>query len=340
MSQTTTIFIVGIVVAIIVAFMVLPLVQTWVRSKRIGQPYIPIILKKGRNAVRAVFLVIGLKLLLGLVDKSDSSWSPVAQHILTILMIGAVTWLLVSVANALEDVLTRNATLDKERGRRFVTQISLLRRLLVAIIVTIGIALMLMTFPAIRVLGQAIFVSAGVLSIVAGLAAQTTLTNTFAGIQIALSNSLRVDDFVSVEGNMGRVADITLTYVVIHIWDDRRIIYPTSQFVSHSFENWTRSGDAINGSAFLDVDWAAPFDDLRIELDRFVRASPLWDGRSASLIVTEATDGKARIQIIVSAASASKLFALQSAIREAMIRYIVEHAPEGVYRSRYESLPR
>ena len=253
-------------------------------------------------------------------------------------MIAAVTWLLTAVVHAFEEALTRRTELEEASGRKFYTQMTVLRRAVVAAIITLGTVSILMTFPAIKVLGEALFVSAGVLSIIVGLAAQTTLTNTFAGIQIALTNALRVDDFVSVEDQAGRVADITLTYVVIQIWDERRVIYPTSFFMSNSFENWTRTNDRINGSVTLDVDWAAPFDELRSVLHTSLQQSSLWDGRDASLNVVDANDGNARIQIRLSAASVGDLFALREAVLETMVRYMVQHAPEGLQRTRHEMI--
>lgn len=339
MSTTVIGLIVGTVLTILAAFVGLPWLRGWVRQRFSDRPYVGLVLDKGQNSIRALLFLLGVILLLNLTDLSERSWSPITQQTLEVLLIAALTWLFTAIAIAFEEALTRRTELEVASGRKFYTQITMLRRILVAVIVTVGAASILMTFPAIKVLGEALFVSAGVFSIIIGLAAQTTLTNTFAGIQIALTNALRVDDFVSVEGQAGRVADITLTYVVIQIWDERRVVYPTSFFMSNSFENWTRSNDIINGSVTLDVDWAAPFDELRVELDKLLQRSSLWDGRDASLNVVDAEGGHATIQIRLSAASVGDLFALREEVLETMIRYMVQYAPEGQARTRYEKTP-
>ena len=159
------------------------------------------------------------------------------------------------------------------------TQISLLRRLAVVVIGVLAAAAMLLTFPSARAAGASILASAGVISIVAGLAAQTALANVFAGLQLAFTDAIRVDDVVVVEDEWGRIEEITLTYVVVHIWDDRRMVLPSTYFTTTPFENWTRTQSAVLGSVEIDVDWSVPFEEMRAELARLVEGNELWDGR-------------------------------------------------------------
>jgi small-conductance mechanosensitive channel len=173
------------------------------------------------------------------------------------------------------------AMTDADRHRRRVrTQITVLRRLVVALVVVFGLASVLMTFPAFSNIGKTLFASAGVLSVVAGLAAQTSLGAAFAGIQISFSDAIRVGDVVVVEGEWGRIEEITLTYVVVHIWDERRLVLPCTYFIKTPFQNWTRNATALLGTVALDVDFTVPLDAMRAELDRLIKSSKLWDGRA------------------------------------------------------------
>ncbi len=148
-----------------------------------------------------------------------------------------------------------------------------------------------MTFPSFSDIGKTLFASAGVLSVVAGLAAQTSLGAAFAGIQIAFSNAIRVGDVVVLEDEWGRIEEITLTYVVIHLWDERRLVLPSTYFTTKPFQNWTRNATELLGTAEVDVDFTVGFETMRAELDRLLRENPLWDGRVGVLQVTDASTG-------------------------------------------------
>jgi small-conductance mechanosensitive channel len=193
---------------------------------------------------------------------------------------------------------------DNRHARRVRTQVVVVRRVTVALISALAVAAMLMTFPSARAAGTSLLASAGILGVIAGLAAQSTLSNMFARLQIALTDWLRPDDVVVVEGEWGRIEDITLSYVVVHIWDDRRLIFPTSYFTQKPFQNWTRTESAILGTVEFDVDWAVPVDAMRDELRRIVEQTDLWDRRVSVLQVTDAVNGFVRVRALVSAADA------------------------------------
>lgn len=337
LSTTQLVFVVGLglVVIVFLSLMLVPWLRAVLRKTGFGHPYLLAFLEKGRYAARAFVMIAGMQGLLWVLEQSDRSWPSAVHHLLTILLIAAVTWFLCEVIVATEELLLSRISWDEARHRRFGTQVLLVRRVLLMVVIMVGIWMSLMTFPRVQSLGQALLASAGLLSIIAGLAAQTTLTNVFAGIQLVLTNAIRVDDFVSVDGESGRVDDITMTYVVIRPWDDRKLIFPASYFISHSFENWTQINDSIQGSTEIEVDWTAPLDDLRAELTRVLTASESWDGREGAILVREVMDGRIRLLITLSAASASNLFALKSEVREALVTYVVDHAPQAIPRSRY-----
>jgi hypothetical protein len=190
--------------------------------------------------------------------------------------------------------------------------------------VVFGTAAILMTFPSFSNIGTTVFASAGVLSVVAGLAAQTSLGAVFAGMQIAFSGAIRVGDVVQLENGQwwGRIEEITLSYVVVRLWDERRLVLPCTYFTTEPFENWTRSATEIMGTVEFDVDFTVPLHDMRAELDRLLGESELWDGRRGVLQVTDAVGGVVRVRIVVSAPNAGALFDLRCAVREGMVDWV------------------
>ena len=298
---------------------------------------VPGVVKRIRAPFRTVVAIAGINIALLLLD-SQQGWVSYAQHAIKIALILSLVWLFCAIVIAIESVLFERyeavTNPEEVRVRRSITQISLLRRIVIVAIVFIGASAILSTFSAFRAIGAGLLASAGLISIVVGIAAQTTLGNVFAGIQLAFSNMLRVDDVIVIDGESGTIDDITLTTVVVHLWNDRRLILPSSHFVEHGFQNWTRSNERISGDVELDLDWTAPLDEMRAELSRFLAASPLWDGRTGSMVVSQATGGMIRVRIDLSAADTLKLFGLRNAVREAMITYLVTRAPHGVPRSR------
>lgn len=190
---------------------------------------------------------------------------------------------------------------EDRRGRRVQTQVDLIGRILAAVIITVAVAAVLLLNESVRGLGAGLLASAGVVSVVAGLAMQSTLANLFAGIQLAFTDSIRVGDVVVIEENFGTVEEITLSTVVIKSWDGRRFIYPSAHFVATPFENWTRVGTELLGVVELDVDWRVPTDALRGRLKRLLTTTDLWDGQTSNLQITEATGGHVQARVVVSA---------------------------------------
>ena len=284
-----------------------------------------------RMPLRAALVVFGSSIAVQRTSSPSDNWRGWLDHALLILLIAAITWLAASLVNVVERrAIARYGGGDDEISdadriwRRVRTQVTVLRRLAIALVVILGAAAILMTFPKFSDIGTTVFASAGVLSVVAGLAAQTSLSAVFAGMQIAFSGAIRVGDVVQLENGQwwGRIEEITLSYVVVRLWDERRLVLPCTYFTTKPFENWTRSATEIMGTVEFDVDFSVPFDQMRSELDRLLKESELWDGRRGVLQVTDAVGGVVRVRIVVSAPNAGALFDLRCAVREGMVNWV------------------
>jgi hypothetical protein len=223
---------------------------------------------------------------------------------------------------------------DNRSARRVRTQILLIRRVAVAVIVVVALAWILLTFPSARAAGASLLASAGVVSIIAGVAAQSTLGNVIAGIQLAFSGAIRVDDVVVADGQWGRIEEITLTYVVVHVWDDRRLVLPSTYFTTTPFENWTRTSSQLMQAVEFDLDWRVDPQGMREELHEILARTNLWDGRTAVLQVTDAINGVVHVRILLTAVDAPTLFDLRCFVREEMIRWLQRTEPDSLPRTR------
>lgn len=277
-------------------------------------------------------LWIGLK-----VFGPHERWTPGVSQVLGLTMIAVGAWFLTSLLLVLEDAaLSRYRTdvRDNRVARTVHTQVRLIRRVTAAAVAVLALGAMLLALPGARAAGASVLASAGLVGVVAALAAQSLLGNVLAGLQIAFGQSLRLDDVVIVEEEWGRVEEITLTYVVVRIWDDRRLILPTSYFTTQPFENWTHSGAELIGSVELDVDWLVPVERMRAYLTTVLEDSPLWDERTNVLQVTEAVGGTVRIRALVSAYDAPTLWDLRCVVRESMVTWLRQHHGDAVPRTR------
>ena len=264
------------------------------------------------------------------------------RHGLAIGLICGVTLLLVQVFYAATDIALARlqralGTPDNRRARRARTQIVMIRRIAAAIAVIIALGLVLLTFTRVRALGASMLASAGIIGAVAGVAARPTIGNLIAGIQIAFSDMLRMDDIVVVMGEQGNVADITLSFVVIKTWDERRLIVPTSYFVDNPFENWTRTESEMIGWMYVALDYAVPVDEVRAELQRLLDKSALWDRRTWSVQVTDITAQGVQLRIAMSAPSSGASWDLRCEVREGLLKFLRERYPESFPRVRVEA---
>ena len=269
----------------------------------------------------------------------EARWRHAFLHADQLIIIGAVAWLVAGLLMVAEEsALARFRTdvPDNRQARRVHTQVVMIRRVTVAVVAVLAGGVMLMTFPQARLLGTSVLASAGFAGIVAGLAAQSVLRNMFAGLQLAFSDAVRLGDDVIVEEEWGRVQEITLSYVVVHVWDDRRLILPTSYFTEKPFENWTRTEAALLGSVMFDVDWCLPVGEMREELRRALESTDLWDGRVSVLQVVEATGAAMQVRALVSAVDAPKLWDLRCFVREHLVSWLRDAHPDALPRVRAE----
>ena len=244
------------------------------------------------------------------------------RHLNGLAVIAGACWLLIAAIGGLANGVIAQHPADVEdnlAARRIATQ---------AGVVMAGIALMLMTFPGARQVGASLLASAGVVGIVAGIAARPVFSNMIAGLQIALAQPIRIDDVLIIEGEWGRVEEITSTYVVLRIWDERRLIIPLQWFIENPFQNWTRTSSEILGTVFLFADYRLPLDPLRAELQRVLETAPEWDKRVSVLQLTDVTERTIQIRVLVSARSSGLAFDLRCRVREALVTFIQREYPD------------
>ena len=258
---------------------------------------------------------------------------------LAILLIAALTWGVIRIIGGVGEAVVRlhPATVsDNLQARRVQTQTRVLTRTIKFFALIIGCASILMTFPDLRQIGASLLASAGVIGVVAGIAARPVFGNLIAGLQIALTQPIRLDDVVIIEGEWGRIEEITATYVVVKIWDERRLVVPLQWIIQNPFQNWTRTGSQLLGTVFLWLDYRVPLAPLRDELQRVCKEAPEWDGRVAMLQVTEANERAIQVRGLVSAGDASKAWDLRCRVREALIDFLQREHPEALPRVRAE----
>jgi len=247
------------------------------------------------------------------------------RQFLSIAQLATLTFLCIRLIKAVAETVIALHPAEMEdnlRARSVRTQTQVLARSVMLFVGLIGLASILMTFPGIRHIGASLLASAGLAGLVAGIAARPVLGNLIAGLQIALTQPLRIEDVLIVDGEWGRVEEITGSYIVIRIWDERRLIVPLQWFIEHPFQNWTRSSSKLLGTVYLWVDYAMPLVPLRKELERICHDAPEWDGRLCLLQVTETTEKAMQLRILISASDASKTWDLRCRVREALLAFI------------------
>ena len=259
------------------------------------------------------------------------------RHLLNIALIANQTILGIRLVKAVaEAVISMHPVdvADNLRARSVHTQSRVFSRVVMTLVGLIGFASILMTFPGVRQLGASLLASAGVAGLVAGIAARPVLGNLIAGLQIALTQPIRLDDVLIVQGEWGRVEEITGSYVVVRIWDGRRLIVPLEWFIQNPFENWTRSTSQITGSVYLWVDYAMPLAPLRQELERICHGAPEWDRRVCGLQVTDTSERAMQVRVLVSADDASKVWDLRCRVREGLVHFIQQNHADYLPRLR------
>ncbi|MDQ6477321.1 mechanosensitive ion channel domain-containing protein [Dyadobacter sp. LHD-138] len=250
-----------------------------------------------------------------------------------ILLIAVTTWLLARIVVIIEKILIEKLdfdTPDNNQARRLFTKIKFIKRIVIIVIIVFGVSILLLSFDSVRQYGVGILTSAGIASVIIGFAAQKSLANLLAGIQIAFTQPIKIDDVVIVEGEWGRIEEINLTYVVVNIWDLRRLVLPITYFIETPFQNWTRNDSSLIGSAFFNLNYQTPVEKLREKLGEILLATPLWDGKSWALQVTDTQTHFMVVRAIMSARNSSQAFDLRCLVREKLIEFIREEYPESL----------
>lgn len=284
-------------------------------------------------------IVLWIAVALALPPEATAAWRSGLHHTFLILSIATGVWFAAAFLIFVEDLGLARYRLDvpdNRYARRVRTQVLILRRLTVVAAVVIGLGAILLTFPALQAAGASLLASAGIIGIIAGVAAQSSLANLFAGIQLAFSDAIRIDDVVVVEEQWGTIEEITLTYVVVHVWDDRRLVLPSTYFTTKPFENWTRQHSELLGSVEFDLDWRVSTGGMRAELNRILATTDLWDHRTGILQVTDAVGGWVRVRVLVTAKDAPTLFDLRCLVRERLIDWMQRYSPASLPRQRVE----
>lgn len=288
----------------------------------------------------AFFLIPVLAGLLGL--KFAEFSEPVISGLsllLEILMYITLAWLLIQFTDVVGEGVKQQYNIDSFNNiseRKIVTQLAFIKRLVATVVGFLAVAIILMQFETVREIGTGFLASAGIAGIIIGFAAQKSIANLLAGFQLAFTQPIRIDDVVIVEGEYGRVEEITLTYVVVRIWDKRRLVLPLNYFIEKPFQNWTRNSSDLLGAVFLHTDYRMPVSAIREELNRIVQGHELWDGLVAKVVVTNADRSTLEVRALVSGREASQLWDLRCEVREKLIEFIQREYPHCLPRTRVE----
>ncbi|MAZ06445.1 MULTISPECIES: mechanosensitive ion channel family protein [Marinobacter] len=290
-------------------------------------------------AARALGVVFCLLVLAGALEAAPADLPLMAamQQVTTLLLVLAITWAAVRLTSAIGEVIVAlNPVLEGQwkRARKVETQTRFLVRALNILIVIIGLGAALMTFESVQHMGASLLASAGVGGLILGFAARPVLSNLLAGMQIALTQPFRIDDVLNVQGEWCWVEEVTSTYVVLRVWDLRRLVIPLQWFIENPFQNWSRNTADLLGTVFIWVDYTMPVKALRQEFNRLLAQSGLWDGKVATVQVTDASDQAMQVRFLMSASDSSRNWDLRCAVREGLVTFIQENYPAQLPRLR------
>ena len=319
-----------VVTAITVAVVVHALLYNLiVRLAWSRHPVVSTLIRRTRGVTRYGLILFVLSIIIPILPL-DRAATDVANKVFIAGLILLIGWIVLLAANLSADHYVGRFQIgapDDFLARKAVTQVEVLKRILDALIIVVAVALALMTFEPVRQLGLSLFASAGVVGIVAGVALRSVLANFFAGLQIALTQPIRIHDVVTIEGEFGHVEELSSAYVIIRLWDLRRLVVPLSYFIEKPFQNWTRSSSRILGTVFLHMDYSVPIETIRKKAREIVEDSGLWDKQVFSVQVTDMKENALEIRVLVSAADSSRCWDLRCEVREKLIEFIRTEYP-------------
>ncbi|WP_423818287.1 mechanosensitive ion channel domain-containing protein [Salinimicrobium sp. TIG7-5_MAKvit] len=295
-----------------------------------------------RLKVPMIVLFLAVAIQAGLINReiiTDENQIDLFQQIRSILLIFSFTWFIVVAIRIAKNQFLKQFdvnTANNLRARKFYTQFNIIERIAIFVVVLFALGIALLTFDGVEEIGVSILTSAGIAGIVLGLSAQKVFGTIFAGIQIAIAQPIRIDDVVIVEGEWGRIEEIKLTYVVVQIWDKRRLVLPTTYFIETPFQNWTRNSSDILGTVYIYTDFDLPIDKLREEQTRLLNATDLWDRKVDVIQVTDLTEKTMELRALMSAKDAPTAWDLRVYARENLLKFIQENFPDSLPRTRLE----
>ena len=290
------------------------------------------------KVIRWLFIFLAIRLVIPMMSLPEGFHESAAQF-LALAQIALFSVVLIKLTYVFNDYILYRfdvAVRDNLKARKIHTQLNVLRRIFTTVVIFIAVATMLMTFEKVRALGTTLLASAGIIGIVVGMAAQKTIGTFIAGLQIAITQPIRIDDVVIVENEWGRIEEITLTYVVVRIWDLRRLVVPITYFIEKPFQNWTRVSADLLGTVFLYVDYTVPVEAIRKELRGILENLPQWDKKVCAVQVTNATERTIELRALMSAADAPSMWELRCAVREQLIDFIRKNYPDALPKLRAE----
>ncbi|WP_428328113.1 mechanosensitive ion channel family protein [Mucilaginibacter sp.] len=324
------IFAAAIIIGIIVKFIIKGLLNFYKQTEDYSL-FRSIITHLSRPLNHFVPLLV-LNLMIPLMDMRPEYIAMLSRVVEIALVISFAT-LLINTVDVFEDFVYHTYDLNKAdnlKERKIRTQMQFIKKVMATLIIFITVAVILLSFDNVRKIGAGLLTGVGIGGIIIGFAAQKSLANFLAGFQIAFTQPIRLDDVLVVEGEWGRVEDITLTYVVLNIWDQRRLILPINYFIEKPFQNWTRTTSELLGTVFLYLDYNTPIDALRIAFDDLLSKTPLWDKRVKVIQVTDAKEKTIEVRALMSARDSSQAFDLRCYIREGLIRFVRDNHPESL----------
>ncbi|MDB5069154.1 MAG: mechanosensitive ion channel family protein [Candidatus Eremiobacteraeota bacterium] len=328
--------IVAVLLGVAIQRLLFWLLTRW--AKRSNVPFATAIVRRTSRSAAYVFPLLAILVVAPLVDLPPA-WTQPAVHVTGLLTIAAIAWALIVLVRVWGDVVVARHRVDVEDNllaRELGTRVDILARVVVTIVILVALGAELMTFPPIRALGTTLLASAGVAGIAVGLAARPLFENLVAGVQLALTQPIRMDDVVLVEKQYGHIEEIHSTYVVVRLWDLRRLVVPLTYFINTPFENWTRRTANLLGEVYVFADWTLDVEMLRAELPKIVARTPLWDQQFQSLQVTDVTERAVQILALVTARNSAELFDLRCFVREAIVAHIRDHQPHAMPKLRVE----
>ena len=289
------------------------------------------VLRQAHAALLSVIVMTAIRLMLIRISVGNAEWDDLLTHLASVAFTASCVWFACEIIIAIEDLLilqfVERQDVSDVRVRKFNTQVRLVSHLAVVGVILIGLGFMLLSIPQVRIVGTSLLASAGIVSVVAGMAARTALSNLFAGLQLALSDAVRVGDAIQVGPDAGLVDEISLTYVIVALWDERRLIIPSGNFVANEFQNWTRKGNEISAVVTASLAWTVPVEDVVAAVKQAVLEAGVWDQRFFDSSISNVANGVLTLQIVVSTANVKHMFKAQAVVNQAIVHYVTSQTP-------------